>query len=308
MERNKICLRDYSQRNDAVVTQNSPKVSVVLPTYNGAKYIRQSIDSCLKQTYSNIELIIVDDGSTDETFEIIDSYEDKRIKFIEHKKNRGLPHALNTGFKNATGEYLTWTSDDNYYAREAIEVMVKTLDNNKKIDFIYSNYWYIDGEGNKVKAVNRNPAEVLKMGNYLGPCFLYRRKVYLEVGEFDSDYRFVEDYEYWLRVRQKFLMCKIDEYLYYYRRHNSSITARYGMEKINKQRDRVRRKYFRVYARCFWDAKRHFKEKEYCKAMKLIVKSLFFNPLYFKAWVLFTFLLFTFFRRWLYRLKRAILR
>jgi len=74
----------------------SSKVSIVLPTYNGAKYIRQSIDSCLNQTYKNIELIIVNDGSTDGTPEIIRSYEDGRIKYLTHEKNKGLPHALNT--------------------------------------------------------------------------------------------------------------------------------------------------------------------------------------------------------------------
>src|SRR3990170_3452478 len=109
--------------------QISPKVSIVLPTYNGEKYIRQSIDSCLNQTHENIELIIVDDCSIDNTPEIIKSYKDSRVKSLRHDQNKFLPHALNTGFSNATGEYLTWTSDDNYYAKEAIEKMVSFLKN-----------------------------------------------------------------------------------------------------------------------------------------------------------------------------------
>ena len=110
-----------------ILNQGSPKVSIVLPTYNGAKYIRQCINSCLNQTYNNIELIIVDDGSKDETPDIIKSYKDERIKYIMHARNLGLPYALNTGFRNAVGEYLTWTSDDNYYTKKAIETMLSFI-------------------------------------------------------------------------------------------------------------------------------------------------------------------------------------
>src|SRR3989304_1114440 len=115
---------------------SSPKVSIVLPTYNGARYIRQSIDSCVHQTYRNIELIIVDDASTDNTPEIIASYKDERIKYFRHEKNMGLPHALNAGFAEANGDCLTWTSDDNYYAKEAIEKMLSFLIK-KSSSFIY---------------------------------------------------------------------------------------------------------------------------------------------------------------------------
>jgi glycosyltransferase involved in cell wall biosynthesis len=113
-----------------------PLVSIVLPTYNGSRYIQQSIDSCLNQTYSNIELIIVDDGSTDCTEQIINSYTDNRIRYIQHQKNAGLPTALNTGVAHATGDYLTWTSDDNFYAPQAIETQLTFLLKNK-YDFVY---------------------------------------------------------------------------------------------------------------------------------------------------------------------------
>lgn len=102
------------------MAENSPKVSIVLPTYNGARYLRQSIDSCLGQTYRNLELIVVDDASTDTTPEIIRSYQDPRIRVIRHEKSKMLPESLNTGFRAVSGDYLTWTSDDNYYVPEAI--------------------------------------------------------------------------------------------------------------------------------------------------------------------------------------------
>ena len=76
----------------------SPKVSIILPVYNGADYVGRSIESCLHQTYNNIELIIVDDGSVDKTAAIVGSYQDSRIQYIKKEKNEGLPKALNTGF------------------------------------------------------------------------------------------------------------------------------------------------------------------------------------------------------------------
>ena len=106
-------------------------VSVVLPTYNGSKWLSQSIDSILKQTYRNLELIIVDDASTDSTPELIMSFasRDPRIRIISHKSNKKLPQSLNDGFAIANGDYFTWTSDDNWYEPTAIEEMVTALTN-----------------------------------------------------------------------------------------------------------------------------------------------------------------------------------
>src|SRR5438128_1966436 len=98
------------------MSQHQKLVSVILPTHNGSKYLRQSIESCLSQTYLDIELIVVDDGSMDETSAILESLTDDRVRKIRHQTNRGLSAALNTGCAEARGEYLTWTSDDNLYA------------------------------------------------------------------------------------------------------------------------------------------------------------------------------------------------
>ena len=103
-----------------------PKVSIVLPTYNGSAFITEAIDSILNQTFSDFELIIVNDCSTDNTFQLCKDYaqKDKRIKLISNSTNLKLPASLNVGFSYATGEYFTWTSDDNYYKDNAIEKMV----------------------------------------------------------------------------------------------------------------------------------------------------------------------------------------
>lgn len=225
----------------------SEKVSIVLPTYNGAKYIQQSIGSCLKQTYKNIELIIVDDGSTDKTTEIIKSYHDARIRYIRHRKKKGLAHALNTGFAKATGEYLTWTSDDNYYAEKAVESMVDTLRTNKKIDFAYANYYMINEDGKVLQSIRGAPSKNLKEGNCIGPCFLYRRKIYEIIGEYNPEAFLVEDYEYWIRISKRFRMQMLDEYLYRHRLHPKSLTGQYVAE-AKRCADRIRDHYFKIHA------------------------------------------------------------
>ena len=91
---------------------SNPLVSIVLPVYNGERYLAQAIDSCLAQTYENLEIIIVDDGSRDRSVEIVRGYADRRIKLICHVRNRKLPAALNTGFRHSSGAYLTWTSHE----------------------------------------------------------------------------------------------------------------------------------------------------------------------------------------------------
>lgn len=223
------------------------RVSIVLPTYNGAKYLQQSIDSCLNQTYKNIELIIVDDGSMDDTPDIIKSYQDERIKCIRHKINRGLPRALNTGFAMATGEYLTWTSDDNYYAEDAIESMVALLQINKKIDFVYANYYVINGDGAVLQSVSVGPSKNLKEENCIGPCFLYRRKIYEVVGEYNPNAFLAEDYEYWIRVFKRFRMQKLEKFVYWHRLHSQSLTGQYAAE-AKSCADQIRYHYFKIHA------------------------------------------------------------
>lgn len=104
-------------------------VSIVLPTFNGEEFLAQSIESVLKQSYKNLELIIVNDCSTDSTPRIIEEFakKDSRIKIIHNTINQKLPRSLNIGFNAASGEYWTWTSDDNYYLENAIEEWWLTL-------------------------------------------------------------------------------------------------------------------------------------------------------------------------------------
>ena len=129
-------------------------VSIVMPVYNGEKYLRQSIASVVNQTFMDWNLIIVDDCSTDASPEIMNEYAkaDDRIQVIHNEVNSKIPASLNNGFEKAAGRYYTWTSDDNIYEQDAIEKMVKYLDEHPDTGLVYSNMRFIDGEGfNQIK-------------------------------------------------------------------------------------------------------------------------------------------------------------
>lgn len=223
------------------IYDSTPKVSIVLPTYNGTRYIRRSIESCLRQTFTNIELLIVDDGSSQDIEQIVRGYSDQRIKYFRHTTNLGLPEALNTGFNNSTGEYLTWTSDDNYYADDAIEQMLCFLQTYPQVDFVYADNYIVD-ENDHVRTVQTNKAsESLVEDNYIGACFLYKREVYQEIGDYSPKAILAEDYEYWVRISKRFLMQRLFRVLYYYRVHSGSLTSKYSRSEVQEKVAEVKR-------------------------------------------------------------------
>lgn len=213
------------------------KVSIVLPTYNGVKYLRQSIESCLGQTHRRVELIVVDDGSSEDIQGVVTGYNDPRIKYLRHSSNLGLAEALNTGFRNSTGEYLTWTSDDNYYADNAIEEMVRFLQTYPEVDFVYADSYRInEGATGQDRSIMRNlPPDSLKEDNFIGACFIYKRKVYEAVGEYNPKTFLLEDYDYWIRVWKRFRMQRLLRPLHYYRFHQDSLTSKHSPDEISEK-------------------------------------------------------------------------
>lgn len=152
------------------------KVSVVLPVYNSSKRVGKAIESVLVQSYDNIELIIVNDCSTDNTMEVLQSYanNDSRIQFYENKVNKKLPRTLNNGFSYATGDYLTWTSDDNTYKSNAIEKMVQYLDEHPNIDLVYSDFDIVNLDGTFRETKRVFEPDELRFRNAVGACFLQK--------------------------------------------------------------------------------------------------------------------------------------
>jgi glycosyltransferase involved in cell wall biosynthesis len=203
-----------------------PLLSIILPTYNGAKYLAEAIESCLTQTYSAWELIVVDDCSTDTTPTIIARYaaRDRRIRVIRHEVNRKVPGALNTGHAAARGIYLTWTSDDNRFLASAIEEMAGFLSGHPAVGMVVGDSVMIDERGDYVRNYPAQPASRLAYINALGPCFMYRRSVYETIGPYDPELFLAEDYDYWLRIYRQFEIARLNKVLYEFRWHDQSLT------------------------------------------------------------------------------------
>ena len=220
----------------------SELISIVLPIYNGEKYMRQSIDSVLAQTYQNWELLIMDDGSTDQTANIAREYvsRDARISYYKNPQNLRLPRNLNRGFSLAKGAYLTWTSDDNYYYPKALETMYFALKEGKK-EFAFASCDVIDGEGKIVECimVNDHARKSIVGSNPVGACFLYTRKVYETVGDYDPDMTRVEDFDYWQRICSTFSFSCIPDKLYAYRWHGGALTSTMNKDTFNQTLEKM---------------------------------------------------------------------
>jgi len=202
-------------------------VSIVLPTYSRARLLEHAIRSVLRQTYRNFELIVIDDNSNDNTPEVVSSFTDSRIRYFRNEQNLKLPRGLNKGFSLARGDYLTWTSDDNLYAFEAIERMAAVL-KGWDCDFVFADYFdfaQLDAAGEPIepRRVFLPDVPPLAERNTVGACFMYTRAVHEQVGPYDPELFLVEDYDFFIRVQKRFRVCHIAEPLYYFSRHDDSL-------------------------------------------------------------------------------------
>lgn len=234
--------------------EQNKKVSIILPVYNGADSVSDSIDSVLNQTYGNLELIIVNDCSTDGTDQIIEKYakQDARIIIIHNVMNQKLPRSLNVGFQAATGEYLTWTSDDNIYRESAIERMVYELEYDSDAGMVYTDYTFVNELENEVKTsvMVASAPETLRLRNVVGACFLYRHDVADMTGIYDPEMFLAEDYDYWIRIWSNTKCIVLHEDLYIYRLQPKGLTAT-RREAVRKQTGAVISKHFDfLYSTC----------------------------------------------------------
>ncbi len=209
----------------------NPLISIIIPVYNGSKYLKEAIDSALAQAYQNIEVIVVNDGSTDNSEEIIKSYGTK-VRYFK-KENGGVSTALNLGIKEAKGEYISWLSHDDVYEVNKIEVQVKALTNlsQEKRDktILFSNYRIIDGQS---KVIETCPIHLVhdieKFSNHLYPVIkglvfgctlLIPKRCFFEYGLFDVKRKTSQDTEMWMRLFPKYSILFQKEYLFLSRRH-----------------------------------------------------------------------------------------
>lgn len=182
--------------------KNNPLVSAIIPTHNRAKILPAAIESVLAQTYKNIEIIIIDDGSKDDTKEIIDDYRQRFSNFIylRHEIARGACAARNSGIKAASGEFIAGLDDDDEWLPERIEKMLEKYSD--EYAFVYSESF--NRQGNKNRIEKRPPfvtfEEMIKGRNLAGTQVLVRKNIIMEAGGFDERLPASQDYDMWLRI------------------------------------------------------------------------------------------------------------
>ena len=187
---------------------NSPLVSIIIPVYNGSNYLAQAIDSALAQTYKNIEIIVVNDGSKDDgaTEKVALSYGDK-IRYFA-KENGGVSSALNYGIEKMEGEYFSWLSHDDLYLPNKIEIQVRKIETKKDIILCYGNLMDKDGKiiPYFVKSLNGEFDGTDLFNKYIsgyglnGLGFLVPKECFLKVGTFDESMRYLQDLDLWLQM------------------------------------------------------------------------------------------------------------
>lgn len=212
---------------DALDSTAAPRVSMVMPVHNGARWLADAIDSVLGQDFTDFELILVDDASRDASPAIMAAAaaRDPRVRLLRLDSNVGLPAALNHGFAASRGALHSWTSDDNLLRPQMLERLVATLDAQPGADIVHADFTLIDETGAELGRSRVGPVDRLLHGNNVGACFLYRRRVTEVLGGYDTGLFGVEDYDFWLRAAQHFDFVALHEDLYLYRKHGGSLTS-----------------------------------------------------------------------------------
>jgi glycosyltransferase involved in cell wall biosynthesis len=208
-------------------------VSIIIPAFNRASYINQTVDSVLQQTYQNIELIVVDDGSTDGTYEKLQAYGSK-LTLLTHEchQNKGQAASINFGLSKAEGDYIAVLDSDDFWELSKLEIQVGFLDKNPDIGLVYCNGYGVDSNGKRYyNFYNEDPCERSDPNRVLLDCYillpqnsLVRKDVYDQVGFFNEEYRSAQDHDMLIRISEITSFAYLPDYVFNYRRHKDSIS------------------------------------------------------------------------------------
>jgi len=225
------------------------KVSVIMPVYNGEKYIEYAIKSILNQTYKNIQFILVDGGSVDDTMKIVNTYS-KDIDLIISEKDDGMYDAINKGFHHSDGELMLWLNSDDYLFPRAIETVIELMKEYNDVKWVTGRKVYIDYVS-RVRAIGflgsyyRN---FIQKGYYRGSGLghimqettFWRRELYDKAGGYiNTEYKLASDYELWIRFSNYETLYTLGTLLGAFRQHDTQLSLNYDAyeeecEKINK--------------------------------------------------------------------------
>ena len=226
-----------------------PLVSVITPTFRRAGWIAETLDSVLDQDYPAVELIVIDDGSDDDTPTILADYESRQGVTVITQPNSGQATAVNRGLEAASGEYLTLVSDDDPILPGALTRLVEVMEADDEVLVAYPDWYLIDPEGTPLDVVEAREYDLAHMLSFStclpGPCSLFRRRAVELVGGWDTRWRWCADFDFWLRIGLHGPMVRVPEVLATWRSHPDSQTVNQSQIALAMERIEMIRHYFR---------------------------------------------------------------
>ncbi len=216
-----------------------PTISVVIPAYNGERTIVETLQCLQKQTFSDFEIIVINDGSTDGTLEVIKTVQDSRLKVFSYS-NGGLPVARNRGILQATGEFITFIDADDLWTPDKLELQLAALQKNPEAGLAYSWTLVMDEKGENFHpgtsvSFEGNVHAQLLLSNFIanGSNAMLRREAIASVGEFDSTLRSCEDWDYWLRVAPDWSFVVVPKNQILYRQSSGAMSSKVDVMEKN---------------------------------------------------------------------------
>ena len=216
-----------------MINNCTPSVSVIIPTYNRSQILKRAVISVLNQSYQDFEVVVVDDASTDETTEVVRKFEDKRIKYIRHKQNRGAPAARNTGLQVSNSEYIAFLDDDDEWLPEKLEIQITAFKAAQpNVGVIYTAFWRVQNGKKKLfppSKIKHKQGDVYKQllnGNFIGlPTVIAKKQCFEKVGLFDECFPRLQDWDFLIRCAQQYQFMYIDKPLLTSYHTNKSISS-----------------------------------------------------------------------------------
>ena len=212
---------------------DNPRISVIMSVYNSKKYLGEAIEGILNQSFTDFEFIIVNDGSTDGSLRIIQSYHDGRIRLINNRTNIGLTKSLNKAIKQARGEYIARQDADDISLPNRFEEQISYFEQHTETALLGSSIYIIGGDGKIFgkRIVLANPSKSLvKANQFSHGSTMFRRKIVRELGGYNELFRYGQDYDLWLRIAKYNEVKNLMRVLYKLRFHEGNIRALKGEE------------------------------------------------------------------------------
>ncbi len=210
----------------------SPKISICIPTYNRKEYVSQALQSALDQKYENLEIVVVDDGSSDGTQELVRGFEDLRIRYFRNEVNRGRPYTRNRCIDEARGEFLLWLDDDDVLQENIVEEYVGLLQEYPDVQILYGALKRFQSDAMMVDPQdfyqnNKTLLNILLTGGcpLPNPGTMVKKELYEKFGKYDEEFLRAQDYEFWSRVVLKASIKKYNGVSCHYRVHENNISA-----------------------------------------------------------------------------------